>query len=592
MGDVRFHQGRRGPGGATSAANVVLLIEEDGGYALEVRQMLGPLVAEGYEVLSVPDTREATRALSETTPVCIVIDLEFANGEGLDVLHALLQAAPDCPVVALAAWSQADIALRAVQLGAQDCLHKERVDRDLLERSVRFAMERKRLETELAHQALHDPLTQLPNRSLFMDRLDVAVARLTRHQSGLCVLFFDVDNFKLVNDGLGHDVGDELLVAIADRLRKVMRSEDTVARIGGDEFCLLCEDVRDQALAREIANRVEGAFATPFTLTGRPVFATASVGLAWAEDSSIPSKELVSDADAAMYKAKERGRNRVELFDQSFRDEVTERLEMENGLRRALEEDEFLLDFQPIMDLKADRIVSVEALVRWQHPERGLLQPASFVSIAEETGLIIPLGRWVLNKAFSEAARWLAATGESEMQVCVNVSPRQLEESDFVSDTERALLKAGLPPRNVILELTESTLMRLSSTASAKLDSLKSLGIKVALDDFGTGYSSLSYLQQFPVDIVKVDRSFVQEIGESPERLAFARAIVTFSSTLQMQTIAEGIEFADQVDCLNDMNCPLGQGFLFSHPMSAADVLGALQTQGPAQIQLPATAPA
>ena len=583
---------RRVPGRATSPNRAVLLIEEDGAYAVDVRRMLAGLVSDGYQIVSVPNTREATRSLGEITPSCIVVDLEFANGEGLEVLDALMQAAPNCPVVGLAAWAQEGIALRAVQLGAQDCLLKERVDRDLLERSVRYAMERKRLEAELTHQALHDPLTGLPNRSLFMDRLNVAVSRLSRHQSGLAVLFFDVDNFKLVNDGLGHDVGDDLLTAIADRLRNVMRSEDTVSRLGGDEFCLLCEDVRDQAVAREIAKRVEDTFTEPFALVGRQVFVTASVGLAWTDDSTTEPKELVSDADAAMYKAKERGRNRVELFDQSFRDEVTERLEMENGLRCALEADEFILDFQPIMDLKANRIVSVEALVRWEHPQRGLLQPGAFVPLAEETGLIIPLGRWVLNKAFAEAANWLKSTGEKDMQVCVNVSPRQLEESDFVSDAERALLRAGLPPQNVILELTESTLMRLSSTASAKLDSLKQLGVKVALDDFGTGYSSLSYLQQFPVDIVKVDRSFVQEIGESPERLAFARAIVTFSATLQMQTIAEGIEFADQVDCLNDMDCPLGQGFLFAHPMSATDVLGALRTQGPAPVPTQIPAPA
>jgi diguanylate cyclase (GGDEF)-like protein len=469
-----------------------------------------------------------------------------------------------------------ELAMESMRLGAQDYVPKASVNGELLERAIRYSVERKRLQSELAHQAVHDPLTGLPNRMLFIDRLEMAIARLNRYRRALAVIFFDVDNFKVINDSLGHDVGDQLLVQVAARLSSLMRGGDTVARLGGDEFCLLCEDVPDEDRARVIGRRIETALQAPFLIAGREIYVTGSTGVTCTDDPLASPRAILGDADAAMYKAKDNGRNRMELFDNSMRVAAEERLEMELGIRKALDENQFVLDFQPIIDLKTKTCVSLEALVRWRHPVLGLLPPSAFVQLAEESGLIVRLGRWVLEKAFSEAARWLEMGGPPDVKVNVNVSPRQLEEGDLISDVKRALLYSGLPARNAVLELTESTLMQLSQPAVDQLSRLKELGVKVALDDFGTGYSSLSYLQQFPVDIVKVDRSFVQGIGASPESLAFARAIVAFTSTLDMETVAEGIELQDQMDCLMDMDCPLGQGFLFSEPVTTDAALALL----------------
>ena len=564
----------------------VLLVDDDADYLLIASMMLSESPNK-HRVVTATNLADAVRLVATTTPTCVVADLGLPDAEDLEVVRALLDADPDIPVVVLSGRNEEAIALSAVRMGAQDYIVKDFVDPQVLQRSVRYAIERKNLERELAHQSLHDPLTGLPNRSLFLDRLEVAKARLARHNDGLAIIFLDLDNFKVVNDTLGHDVGDELLLAVTERLKALMRSEDTVARSGGDEFCLLCEDVPGPDLAKTISGRVEGAFAEPFTVGGREVFVTASVGVVQVNDPSLPTGSLISDADAAMYKAKERGRNRTELFQPSFHEELVERMELEHGLRRALQEGGFILDFQPIMDLRTHRIACLEALVRWEHPERGLLPPTAFVELAEETGLIVQLGEWVINQALTQAVGWLRESEGSDIQISVNVSPRQIEDDSFVTVVESALLRSGLPPKNLILELTESTLMQLSPKSSDKLQSLKELGIKVALDDFGTGYSSLSYLQEFPVDIVKVDRSFVRDIGDSPERLAFARAIVTFSSTLNMQTIAEGIEEAGQVTCLQDMDCPLGQGFLLARPMSSDEVLSLLRGY-PHEISMPA----
>jgi len=539
--------------------------------------MLAPLSAAGYELIHATSLEQGCSALKTRNVACVVADLALPDANGAAVVHSLQEYSPDAAIVVLSASDEEPTAIQALKFGAQDYITKDTVDARLLERSIRHSIERKRLQSELAHQAVHDPLTGLPNRMLFIDRLEMAIARLDREGRALAVIFFDVDNFKVINDSLGHDVGDQLLTLVAGRLSSLMRGGDTVSRLGGDEFCLLCENVQDEERARGIGSRIEKALQAPFQIAGREIYVTGSIGVAYTDDPSASSKAILGDADSAMYKAKDNGRNRLELFTDSMRVETEKRLEMELGIRRALEEKEFVLDFQPIFDLKTQRVVSLEALVRWNHPVLGLLQPSAFVQLAEESGLIVKLGRWVLEEAFSEAAKWLEQGGPRDTKVSVNVSPRQLEEGDLIRDVEQALLRAGLPARNVILELTESTLMQLSSGAVDQMSRLKALGVKVALDDFGTGYSSLSYLQQFPVDIVKVDRSFVQNIGGSPESLAFARAIVAFTATLNMETVAEGIEVQDQMDCLMDMDCPLGQGFLFSKPMGTDRVLKLLQ---------------
>jgi diguanylate cyclase (GGDEF)-like protein len=511
------------------------------------------------------------------------LDLGLPDAEGLNVLDLVLEALPEVPVIVLTGLADEGIAMRAVHRGAQDYLVKHSVDGPLLTRSIRYAIERKRLESELAHQALHDALTGLPNRALFLDRLRVSLSRVERRDSTLAVLFLDLDNFKLINDSFGHDAGDDLLQQVAGRLEGMMRDGDTVARMGGDEFTILCDDLRGPERVAEISQRIDRTLADPYVVAGRECYVGASIGIAFPSKAADRPELLLRNADAAMYKAKRDGRGRSEVFDASMHAEVMERVELERALRSALESKEFRLVFQPIVDFDDGRPSSFEALVRWDHPDKGLLEPESFIPLAEETGVIVPLGRWVLDEACHQAVRWRDTSDHLDrLGISVNVSPRQIEESDLFGDVSSALERSGLEPKLLTLELTESTLMRLGESAAQKLGLIKALGVQVALDDFGVGYSSLSYLQQFPIDVVKVDRSFIQQIGESREKWAFARAIVGLTRTLELRTVAEGVELLEQATELRDMHCAFGQGFLFSRPMTGSQALDFVRTWAPA----------
>jgi diguanylate cyclase (GGDEF)-like protein len=436
-------------------------------------------------------------------------------------------------------------------------------------------IERKRAQERLAHQALHDPLTELPNRALFLDRLALALARLRRRKSSMAVLFADVDRFKLVNDSLGHDAGDRLLVALSRRLRDVLRPGDTLARFGGDEFAVLCEDV-PEADAEGIVARMMEALAEPFTTGGRELFVSMSVGIAMAQDPDQRAEALLRDADAAMYLAKDRGRARFEVFDEAMRDQSTERLVLENALRRAPERGELRALYQPIVRLADGSMVAAEALVRWAHPERGLLTAAQFVPLAEETGIIVPVGGWVLEEACRQAATWLG-DGKAPA-VSVNLSALQLNRSDLVDTVDRALKDSGLNPDRLWLEITESVLMEDADTAVAALERLRGLGVHLCVDDFGTGYSSLAYLRRFPVDALKVDRSFVAGLGKDPEDSAIVEAVVSMAHSLRLSVVAEGVETDEQLARLRDLGCELAQGFYFAAPVppSALEPLGSV----------------
>jgi diguanylate cyclase (GGDEF)-like protein/PAS domain S-box-containing protein len=428
-------------------------------------------------------------------------------------------------------------------------------------------IERKRAQERLAHQALHDPLTELPNRALFLDRLALALARLRRRQSSMAVLFGDVDRFKVVNDSLGHDAGDRMLVALSRRLREVLRPGDTLARFGGDEFAALCEDVPAGDVIG-IAERMMDALAEPFTVGGREVFVSMSVGIAVARDPDQRPQSLLRDADAAMYLAKDRGRARFEVFDEAMRDESTERLLLENALRRAPERGELRALYQPIVRLEDGSMVAAEALVRWDHPERGLLAASQFVPLAEETGIIVSVGGWVLNEACRQAATW---SGNGHVPaVSVNLSARQLSRPDLVDAVAHALEDSGLNPDRLWLEITESVLMEDADTAVAALERLRALGVHLCVDDFGTGYSSLAYLRRFPVDALKVDQSFVAGLGQDPEDSAIVEAVVSMAHSLHLSVVAEGVETEEQLARLRDLGCELAQGFYFAAPVPSA----------------------
>jgi diguanylate cyclase (GGDEF)-like protein/PAS domain S-box-containing protein len=427
---------------------------------------------------------------------------------------------------------------------------------------------RKEAEELLRHQAFHDPLTGLANRALFTDRVQHALV-LGGKEGAAAVLFVDLDDFKAMNDRLGHPAGDSLLCAVAARLSSVLSPSHTVARLGGDEFAILVEDVRDAATAAATADRLVNAFQQPFHVLGNDVFVTASIGIAMGDDAD----ELLRSADVAMYRAKASGKAQYAFYAPTMDEEVLGRLELIADLRRARPGEQFVLHYQPSLDLATGEVVGVEALVRWNHPTRGLLQPEAFIWAAEETGLIVGLGRWVLAEACRAAARWRSQVhGASQLGLSVNVSARQLQQPGLVDDVRRALAGSGLDPAVLTLEITESVLAERGDDAAATLDAVKALGVRLALDDFGTGYSSLSRLQYLPVDELKIDRSFVQSIDSGADRAALVRAIVELGRALELTTVAEGIEHAGQVAALQRVGCRLGQGFHFARPLAAAEL--------------------
>jgi diguanylate cyclase (GGDEF)-like protein/PAS domain S-box-containing protein len=441
-------------------------------------------------------------------------------------------------------------------------------------------VERERAREQLTHHALHDPLTGLPNRTLMLDRLEVALAQ--RQRGGVAVMFVDLDHFKLINDGLGHTAGDRLLTSAAARLRAVLRPGDTVARFGGDEFVVLAESVIDDRDAEGLAERISGALAEPFDVYGEEVFLTASIGIAIAASGSpdADGDALLRDADAAMYRAKAAGRARHEVFDSVMRAGAVQRLEIVNDLHRALERDQFVLHFQPQIDLRTNTLVGVEALLRWVHPNRGLVPPLEFIPVAEETGLIYDLGRWVLRAACQQAREWLDQFPEHPpLVMSVNLSGRQLSQPRLVDDVEAALRDTGFPAELLVLEITETVLMNDTAATINTLEALKALGIRLAIDDFGTGYSSLTYLQRFPIDVLKIDKSFVDGLGGANiEESAVARTIVALAKTLRLETIAEGVERSEHVRELQSLECDIAQGYFFARPLDA-DALASLMAQ-------------
>jgi diguanylate cyclase (GGDEF)-like protein/PAS domain S-box-containing protein len=442
------------------------------------------------------------------------------------------------------------------------------------------ALQRQTTEDRIRHRALHDALTGLPNRVLFLDRLEHALARLRRRGTKAAILFLDFDRFKLVNDSLGHQVGDELLAAAAPRLRQAVRASDTVARFGGDEFGILLEDISGEREAVETAERIASVFTRPFVLAGSEHFVTTSIGIALAQGGELP-EELIRDADAAMYRAKERGRARYELFDEVMRDRAIARLRVENDLRRALERNELRLVYQPLVSLIDRSIVGVEALLRWEHPGRGPIPPSEFIPIAEEDGLIEPIGLWVLERACRQAAHWHQARPDAApIGISVNLSAVQVVNRNFPGVIAQVLRATGLDPASLSLEITESVTLRDAESLTEALPALKALGLHLILDDFGTGYSSLGYLTRLPIDAIKIDRSFVDGLGTESRDSAITEAIIAMSSALSLQVIAEGVETPRQAAELTRLGCGLAQGFLFSRPLPAAEITMLLESGG------------
>ncbi|HVF43761.1 MAG TPA: EAL domain-containing protein [Pyrinomonadaceae bacterium] len=431
--------------------------------------------------------------------------------------------------------------------------------------------DRKLAEQQLHHDAFHDALTGLPNRALFMDHLKLAIARSRRNTTTkVAVLYLDLDRFKVINDSLGHTIGDQLLVGIADRLKKNLRPGDTVARLGGDEFTVLIEDIEDESESIQVAERVQKEISVPFTLSGREVFTTVSMGIAPSATGYERAEDILRDADTAMYRAKSNGKARYEIFDKAMHARAINLLQMETDMRRALEREEFLLHYQPIVALDNFRLRGFEALVRWQHPERGFISPMDFIPVAEETGMIVPLGEWVMREACKQMQRWQKIFPvDPPLFISVNLSSKQFSQNTLISSFAMILQETGVKPQTVKLEITESVVMENIDTATDMLRQLRGLGVQLAIDDFGTGYSSLSYLHRFPIDTLKIDRSFVTRMSENNENTEIVRTIVVLAQNLGMDVVAEGVETNEQLVLLQKLGCENGQGYFFSKPVNS-----------------------
>ena len=432
--------------------------------------------------------------------------------------------------------------------------------------------ERKETEERLLYLANYDSLTGLPNRALFRDRLRRAIARAQRNDKRIGLLFLDLDRFKTINDSLGHHAGDQLLRGVAKRLKANGRKGDTIARLGGDEFTIILEDINDADDVAIVARKIIEFMEPSFKLDGHDVVVTPSIGITIYPDDCGDMRTLLKNADTAMYRSKEKGRNNYQFYTADMNAKAYEYLLLENNLRHALERGEFHLFYQPQMELHTQRVIGMEALLRWNHPEQGFLPPERFVPFAEETGLIIPIGEWVIRTACMEAMRWQQA-GLSPLRVAVNLSMRQFRQKDFVEKVEQALAESGLPPKFLELEITESFLAHNVEHATAVLRRLHNLGVQLSIDDFGTGYSSLSYLKQFPLNTLKIDQSFVRDIPGDSDAAAITEAIIGLAQSLRLNVIAEGVESQDQVFFLRSRGCDHAQGYLFSEPMSADTVV-------------------
>ncbi|MEA3154265.1 MAG: hypothetical protein QOK44_1854, partial [Betaproteobacteria bacterium] len=489
----------------------VLLIEDNPGDARLLQEMLAEEPVAPFRLHCADRLSRGMEMLSAGKVELLLLDLSLPDSHGLETFAKVYAHSPKVPIIVLTGNDDRALALSAVKAGAQDYLFKGSLERELLVRSMQYSIERKRYQEELEHHANYDALTGLPNRNLLHDRLKQAVFA-QRNVHPVAVVFLDLDHFKIINEGLGHSQGDKLLATIAERLHATVRDGDTVARLGGDEFVLILNDQTKEDVIFRAMQRILGKVSEPMTIGDQELCITCSAGVSIYPQDGADVDTLLKNADAAMYRAKERGRNTFQFYTSEMNALVNERLALEHSLRRALERNELLLHYQPKVELATGRIVGAEALVRWQHPQWGLVFPDRFIPIAEETGLIVPIGEWVLRQACMQNRTWHDA-GLAPVTVSVNVSARQFTQENFVNTVRQILSETGFNPRHLEMELTESMVMHDVEAAIAILQGLKSLGVRLSVDDFGTGHSSLSYLRRLPIDTLKIDKSFVNRIG-------------------------------------------------------------------------------
>jgi len=554
-----------------SQRQTVLLIEDNPGDARLIREML----SEGEEALfhleCVGRLSQGLEYLSARGAALVLLDLSLPDSFGLDTFLKVYAHSPKVPIIVLTGNDDQKVALSAVKTGAQDFLIKGKLDRELLLRSMQYSIERKRYQEQLEYHANYDALTGLPNRNLLHDRLKQSVFA-QRTVRAIAVAFLDIDHFKFVNDSLGHNIGDKLLKQVAERLTQIVRDGDTVARLGGDEFILILNDQGGQEVLYRAMQRISNKVAEPMKIDGHDLLVTCSAGISLYPQDGPDVDTLLKNADAAMYRAKDKGRNNFQFYTAEMNRQVNERLKMESALRRALERREFELFYQPRIRVECGTLVSCEALLRWQHPESGLLLPERFIALAEETGLIVPIGEWVLRSACAQARSW-QKRGSQPIAVSVNLSLRQFRQETLASAIGDALRETGLDPRLLEMELTESLMMHDSDAAIRTLTQLREIGVDLSVDDFGTGYSSLSYLTRLPISALKIDQSFVQEVkgDDRPGEGIVAQAIISLARNLKLKVVGEGVETEAQFQFLKKHGCDEVQGYHFGRPMPAPE---------------------
>jgi diguanylate cyclase (GGDEF)-like protein len=564
----------------------VLIAEDD---PISRRLLEATLTKWGYDVVVACDGEEAWQILQEEdAPRLAILDWMMPGMDGVQICAAA-RASQDEPyiyILLLTAKSQKQDIIQAMKSGADDYLSKPF---DVGELEVRLNAGRRVLELQtellsvretLRKQATHDPLTGLPNRLLFGDRLTRSLSIADRHQESVAVLFLDLDRFKLVNDTLGHSAGDALLKQVSARLSGTLRQADTVARMGGDEFTIILTGTCSEAQVARVAEKVLQAFSKGFQIGSRELFITPSIGISIYPMDGKDAETLVRNADTAMYRAKERGRNNYHMYTEALNTAAIERVALEADMRKALKRNEFVLHYQPRYSIKTGTTVGAEALIRWHHPNHGIIYPNQFITLAEETGLIVPLGEWVLRSACAQTKAWLDE-GLSLTDVAVNVSARQFLTADLHKVVQSALADTGLEPRYLGIELTESTLMQNPDHTADVLRSLKSMGLQLYIDDFGTGYSSLSHLKSFPIDALKIDRSFVKEILTNADDAAISKAVTAMAHGMNLRVVAEGVETLEQLEALIALGCDELQGYFLGRPVPASSFGEMLREETP-----------
>ncbi len=547
----------------------VLLVEADEPFSQRVTSLLRDPDRSRYKLLQVNDLSGAVEKLEHRPFDAVLLSLELPDCPGVEAVRRLVAARPGIPIIALSHIEDEGLALFSVQAGAQDYLSGADLRPVSLRRSISHAIERKRSEERLTHIAHHDQLTGLANRVLLSERLSQALSRARRRNALVAVFFLDLDRFKAINDTLGHDAGDELLRQVARRLRGSVRETDTVARMGGDEFAVVLEELERSEEATLLAQRVLNSFATPFTLSCGEVGTSTSIGIALFPHNGKGVEELLKCADSAMYRAKSTGRDNYQFFSQELHAQAVRQVQLETDLRLAIDQDEFVVHFQPQVDMNRASVMGVEALVRWQRPGGALVPPSDFIPVLEDTGMVTTVGEWVLRKTCSQVKAWNSSSS-LRLRAAVNISARQFEDACFVEVVRKAMFDYGMRGGDLELEITESVLMRDTKRTLQTFEELGALGVRIAIDDFGTGYSSLAYLKRFPIDCLKIDRSFIEDINSTNGGAELAAAVIALGRNLGLDVVAEGVETLEQLEFLRRHNCTAVQGYFVARPADAA----------------------